>query len=68
MDDYSKTGPRSYAAEAKRLEQERMRLMAEGLALSEEADFITFLRDKLGVKPGDPRYIPAIRFWRDRRL
>jgi hypothetical protein len=64
MDEFSKSGPKLYAAEARRREPERLRTVTEGLALLDESDFIVFLRDRLGVRPGDPGYLPAIKLWR----
>lgn len=64
MDEYSKSGPRTYAAEARRREQEKLKIIGEGLALHDESDFIVFLSDRLGVKPGDAGYLPAIKLWR----
>ena len=67
MDEYSKTGASSYAAIAKRRSQEQMNLMKDALILQSEADFIDFLREKLGVTPTHPGYLAAITLWRQRQ-
>jgi hypothetical protein len=64
MDEYSRSGPRTYAAEAKQKELEKRKVLSEGLALNVESDFIVFLRDRLGVKAGDDSYLQAIKLWR----
>ena len=65
MDEYSKSGPHRYSTEAKRRELERLKTLTDGLALLDESDFIIFLRDRLGVRAGDPGYLPAIKLWRE---
>jgi hypothetical protein len=67
MDEYSKSGPKSYGAGAKQRAQERQTLMREALALKTEADFIEFLRERLRVTPVDPRYLASIKAWRSLR-
>jgi hypothetical protein len=67
MDEYSKTGASLYAAIAKRRAQEQIKLMQDALTLQNEADFVEFLREKLGVTPTDPGYLTAITLWRERR-
>jgi len=64
MDEYSKTGPRFYAAEAKAKEQHRNELLKRMLAQPTEAGFIADLRDHLGITKEHPGYIPAIKLWR----
>jgi hypothetical protein len=64
MDEYSKSGARSYEADSKRRAKEIEALMREALALPSEADFVEFLRTRLRVAPGHPRYLDSIMAWR----
>jgi hypothetical protein len=67
MDEYSKTGPRSYRAQARQKAQDKSNLMKNALTLQSEADFIEFLRNRLGVTPSHPGYLVAIKLWRERQ-
>jgi hypothetical protein len=68
MDDYTKTGPRTYAVQAKRLAQERTArekaLLDKALDKRTEAEFIDALRETMGITKDHPIYIKAIKFWR----
>jgi hypothetical protein len=64
MDDYSKSAESSYAAIAKRRERERKVLIDNALDKRTEAEFITAIRETLGITRDHPGYLAAIKFWR----
>ena len=68
MDEYSKTGSRSYRAESRKREADRDRKMSRVLAEPTEADFVQALHDVLGIKPTHPSFHAILRIWREQHL
>ncbi len=64
MDEYSKSGPRSYASEANRRAREQKRLLDRALDKPTEAEFIRALRETMDVTEDHPIYLQAIMYWR----
>ncbi len=66
MDDYSKSGSKTYKAEARAREAARRRELVRALEQTTEATFIEALRLGLGLKPEDPSFPAALKIWRAR--
>ena len=69
MDEYSKTAPKSYQAEARSKEERRKRALARALADPTEAGFIKKLSEEpLEMMPDHSRFHQALTLWRSRHL
>jgi hypothetical protein len=64
VDEYSKSGPRTYSSEANRRVREQKRLLDRVLDKPTEAEFIQALRETMGVTKDHPIYLQAIMYWR----
>lgn len=64
---FDETKPRTPKGEARQREKKIMDAMADLLDLDDEEMYKRVLAEKFGIKPGNPRYQPAMATWAEIR-
>ncbi len=67
MDEYSRTGPKTYRSEAEERHRATIEQMRELLAVEDEEKVRQTLKEVYGLDPQDPKAVSFMKIWRDAR-